>query len=291
MAQNYLEPVDDGLAMRSGGVYAKDKLNILRRVLYMFTTSMRGKPWVALNYIDLESGPGKNRIRESAEIVLGSPLLALTTEQAFDNYFLVEQNLGNFDSLQTRVMTHDYSRRIMLFSDDCNKAIEEIAVRIEAIDEMKDPEKWDSLSIAFVDPEGLEVEWDTIEALGKRIRCDLVINVSTSTIIRSIYSAFGSSRESAIDRFYGNRDWRAVYGNLDNRRDGAAVRRAMLDLYAKQLQNLSYKTTKPNGEYIVLNSRNRQLYCLLAASKHQLGVDFFTAAAAKFKSLPLPGFV
>lgn len=287
----YLQPeVEDGLLMRDSGKYAKEKLSILRHFLYMFTTSMRGRSWAALNYIDLEAGPGKNLIRETGEVVLGSPLLALNTEHPFDNYFLVEQDRGIFASLEQRLSQSDHADKIELFNEDCNSAIDKIAAVIESIDRQKDFGRWDSLNIAFIDPEGLEVHWDTIATLGKRIRCDLVINFSTSGITRNIALAYESPDETAIDRLFGNRKWRTDYESLGSRKESSAVRRAMINLYAKQLQNLSYKTTEPNGEHIILNSRNRQLYCLLCASKHQLGVDFFSQASAKFKLPQLPGF-
>ena len=287
---NFLQPESDGLLMRESGQYALDKLGILRRFVYMFTVAMRRQKWVALNYIDLEAGPGKNLIRETGEVVLGSPLLALNAQVPFDNFFLVEQKRDVFDSLEHRVRQSDRADRVTLFNEDCNSAIDKITAAIQGIDRHKDSGRWDSLNVAFIDPEGLEVHWDTIATLGKRIRCDLVINFSTSGITRNIAMAYASPNETAIDRLFGNSKWRAVYESLSSRKDKSAVRRAMINLYAEQLQNLSYITTEPNGEHIILNSRKRQLYCLLCASKHQLGVDFFSTAAAKFKSPQLPGF-
>ncbi|GEM_PF-2360717 len=61
----YLEPVDDGLAMRDSQDYAKEKLLVLRYYLDQTITSMRGKNWIAINYLDLQAGPGKNRIMEN----------------------------------------------------------------------------------------------------------------------------------------------------------------------------------------------------------------------------------
>ncbi len=49
----YLEPVDDGLAMRDSQDYAKEKLLVLRYYLDQTITSMRGKNWIAINYLDL----------------------------------------------------------------------------------------------------------------------------------------------------------------------------------------------------------------------------------------------
>ena len=96
MTNKYLANEDDGLLTRESQDYAKDKLTILKGYLGRFTTSMKDKDWRALNYIDLQAGPGKNRFSPSGDIMLGSPLLALTTRFPFYNLFLVE--MGNSGS-------------------------------------------------------------------------------------------------------------------------------------------------------------------------------------------------
>ena len=105
MSGKYLRNEDDNLIMRESRDYVKDKLTILQHSVSMFTTSMRNKNWTAINYIDLLAGPGKNRLSESGEIMLGSPLLALETKYKFDNYFFVEKNEKNFKSLDKRLHT------------------------------------------------------------------------------------------------------------------------------------------------------------------------------------------
>ncbi len=290
MENKYLSSEEDGLEMRPSGKYAKEKLDILKRFLYMFTTSMRKKSWTALNYIDLEAGPGKNRLRETNEIVLGSPLLALTTEHPFDNYFFVEKKGENFESLQIRANESPLAGRIKMYHGDCNMEINNIVRDIKLIDSRSKADSWGSLNLVFIDPQGLEVNWETIEVLARQTRSDLIINFSTSGITRNIKEQSQSSNETKIDRFFGTREWRQIYEQLPNRLNYTEVRRKMLDFYSKRLSELSYLTTLPNGEYIVLNSKNRQLYSLICASKNPLGVDFFAEAAAKFKQAGLPGF-
>lgn len=286
MKHNYLEAVDDGLSMRPSGDYAKDKLDILERFLDMFTTSMRDR-WTAISYVDLEAGPGKNELRDSQEIILGSPLIALKYE--FDHYFFVEKQQPQFEALHKRVVTSPKHDHIRTYNDDCNVAVYEIVRAIKAIEAPASNRIPRSLNLVFVDPEGLEIHWNTIKLLGEETRSDLIINFSTSGITRNIKQFLRSKQDTALDLFFGVRAWRQVYERLHSK-ENTAVRRVMIDLYAKQLQELSYKTTEPNGEHIVLNSKNRQLYCLLCASKHELGVKFFHEAAAKFNTRRLPGF-
>jgi hypothetical protein len=41
----YLQPVDDGLPMRSGGDYARAKLQVVQEYLNMAMTAVKTKPW------------------------------------------------------------------------------------------------------------------------------------------------------------------------------------------------------------------------------------------------------
>ena len=289
MSNPFLDDSNDGLPTRESGAYAKEKLGILERFLNMFTISMRDMPWASLNYIDLAAGPGKNRVRETGEIVLGSPILALKCP--FDAFFFVENSRDTFESLRARVRSSAKSDRVRLFHNDCNAVVGDIVEAIHRVDHARTGETWQSLNLAFVDPEGLEIHWDTIAAIGQKTRTDLIINFSTSGLTRNIRQMSQHKSDNAFDRFFGTREWRTKYANLGARSESTTVRRAFIDFYAQRLGSMKYLTTGPNGEHVILNSQNRQLYSLLCASKNKLGIEFFDEAAAKFKQQGLPGFV
>ena len=99
--QDFLNAVCDGLIARPSGAWVAEKLDYLNRYIGIFETSMKEK-WPQRNYIDLFAGPGKNRIKETGEYLLGSPLLALTTRFPFTGYYFVEFDQENIDSLQMR---------------------------------------------------------------------------------------------------------------------------------------------------------------------------------------------
>src|SRR5450759_4697250 len=86
----YLNCEEDGLFMRSTGAWAAEKLDYLWRYLNIFTTSMHGQPWKGLHFIDLFSGPGKCQIGKTNQVLLGSPLLAVTQPFPFSRYFFVD---------------------------------------------------------------------------------------------------------------------------------------------------------------------------------------------------------
>jgi hypothetical protein len=87
--QDYLLAVPDGLITRPSGSWAAEKLDYISRYIDIFETSMRSK-WPERNYIDLFAGPGKNIIKKTGNMLLGSPILALITRHPFTSYYFTE---------------------------------------------------------------------------------------------------------------------------------------------------------------------------------------------------------
>ena len=285
MTHIFLDAKDDGLAMRESHDYARDKLTILNGYVNRFTTSMKKQGWTALNYIDLEAGPGKNKILPN-DVLLGSPLIAITSRFPFSNYFFVEKNRQNFSALKKRVEKSPLLERVHLYNLDCNVAVDEISREISALDRDKSEGRGTSLNLAFVDPEGLEVRWKTIEKLGRQNRMDLIVNVSTSGITRNAESMANESKDTILDEFFGTKSWRSRFLKVQER-DSTTKRRAVLDFYVERLNYLGYVNNRQreliSEERVFKNQRNVQVYSLIFASKHKLGIDFWNSAVKEVR--------
>jgi three-Cys-motif partner protein len=269
----YLEARDDGLLMRPMKRWATEKLDYLERYLNMFTTAMRKKPWRALNYIDLFAGPGKCQHEDNEDVYLGSPLLALTTKNAFDHYFFVDLNGDSLQALEQRCQHSPYAGRIQYFAEDCNLAVHHIT---ESIRDMNRPYMagvWPCLNLAFLDPEGLELQWNTVQALAQ-LRTDLVIHYSQMGLQRYMPIASQDPDETIIDRFFGNRDWRDIY-----EQGNAGMYGELISLYKHNLDDLGYKDVRSENEIarvpMMRNVKNAPLYRLIFASKSDLGEKFW----------------
>lgn len=276
MTHPYLKDQTDNLPCRDSQDYAKDKLTILKGYMARFTTAMKDKKWRALNYIDLQAGPGKNVFDPSGDIMLGSPLLALTTRFPFHNLHLVEMGTSEYGALKSRVSTSDRSASVKLYNQDCNVAVDQIVERIKQIDDEYIDGVWPSLNLAFLDPEGLEVQWQTVEKLAALSRMDLIINFSTSGITRNAGLAAASEGDTSVDRFFGTREWRSVYETVRNQ-DSSVVRRKLIDFYLSRLHGMDYVQTEVE-EREFKNQRNVQIYTMIFASKNDLGIKFWNGA-------------
>jgi len=267
-----LQPQEDDLLMRETGAWAAEKLDYLARYIDVFETSMRQK-WPVRCYIDLLAGPGKNVVRDSGAILLGSPLLALTTVYPFTGYFFTDILDENTKALQQRCTASPHSQRVDIRTGDCNDLVNDIVARIKRDDRH-------SLNLAFLDPAGMELQWKTVARLATVRRMDLIINYPQGGLNRSMPQAFETKGQTSVDDFFGSREWREIYQDWQNRESLLGIHRRLIDFYRERLQDLGYtevlRDDQVGDEPLIRNARRRApLYRLLFASKHPLGHDFW----------------
>lgn len=281
--EKYLLPEDDGLPTRQFGKWVTEKLYYLQGYIDRFETSMRERPWRRRNYIDLFAGSGKCQVAETGEFHLGSPLLALTTEHPFTNYFFIDSDPGNIAVLQKRCSASLLSANIQYFFGDSNIKVQEIVNTIASVDQQFIPGQWPSLNLAFLDPDGLELEWQTVAALAQIQRMDLIIHYSRNGITRNLKQCYNSEDETIIDRFFGDKKWREFY--QQSKTNPAKIHRQLIDHYKTKLQALGYvdvRDVETGVEPLIRNTkRNAPLYRLLFASKNKLGHDFWKSVTRK----------
>lgn len=272
----YLLPVDDGLPVRVSGEWTEKKLEILGHYIATSSTAMAKKPWRKRVFIDLQAGPGKNRIDPTGRVVLGSPLLALTRGQGYTDYRFVEQDSFLADALRKRAETTGRVSPQDIIVGDCNAAVDGIVSEIQEIDAEYRPGTWPSLSLVFLDPEGLELHWRTINLLAGALRADFIINFSTGGLRRVAGEAFQHPESSVAERvnqFFGTQDWR----DIPIRPDGSMPVNEWIEFYQNRLSALGYKWGTESSIKIRTNY-GVELYRLLFASKHDLGVKLWEEA-------------
>jgi three-Cys-motif partner protein len=277
--ENYLQSQDDGLPMRPSGPWAIEKLDYLERYVNTFITSMRDKPWRGIHYIDLFAGPGKCRIEDTHNIHLGSPLIALQAAHPFTGYFFVDLKPDSIVALQQRCSASPVYDRVHYFVGDSNIVVHEIVKSISVIDREFIQGQWSSLNLAFLDPEGLDLQWETVVALAQLNRMDLIIHYPEMGLNRCMPQDFRANEQTRVDLFFGGAEWREIY---EGGRGRGGLHRRLIDHYRGKLQELGYKEVLQGDETgyepLMRSTRKRTpLYRLLFASKHPLGDKFWQA--------------
>lgn len=277
---HFLKPEADGLICREAGPWVEEKLYYIQRYLDVFITSMRKKAWRSIRYIDLFSGPGKCQIKGTNKVVLGSPLLALTANFPFTEYVFSEASLPIYEALRTRCQAFTGDAQIHSLLGDGNTIVDEVVDRIQTYDQKFIRGQWPSLNFAFLDPEGLELNWQTIEKLGQVQKMDLIFYYSQGGITRNLENYDDSEKETSIDKFFGDRQWRVIYRDGKNKGyNNGRIHRDLLDYFKSKLSKLGYVDVfegDTNAEPLIRNTqKNAPMYRLIFASKHPLGHKFW----------------
>src|SRR4030095_7539652 len=106
-------------------------------------------------YVDLFAGPGQVSADHGATVTDGSPLVALRAgPPAFTQLFWVEQKEAFADSLRAHRGEHS-DRDIVVYQGDANNTVDEVLGTL--------PRTYPVL--AFLDPRGPELAWETVRKL------------------------------------------------------------------------------------------------------------------------------
>lgn len=256
-------PVDDGLFIPEVGPWSHDKHYFLRRYLNAFTTAMGKKKWKGLHYIDLFAGAGIEKLEGTEQLEWGSPLLAAQAKRTFDRLHLCEKNKKKFNALTRRLEQFPQPAEAQILCGDANKKVAEIAETIPS----------GALSLAFLDPYGLHLNFSTLRILAKK-KTDLIILFPDRVDALRNWGFYEKDRDSNLDRFLGEGvDWRHALQEAPNDKLPEVLR----SLYQGQLRTLGYAYFE--SERIL--ARRKPLYLLLFCTKHDAGLEIWNNVSLK----------
>jgi len=162
-------------------------------------------------YIDPLSGPGLVRIQDTGDVIAGSAIIAAATARTpFTKILLAEKNEESRFALCERLRRLRELGVDMDFEEpeeDCNVLLRRVGNRL--------PSRGSNF-LAFVDLEGMEVEWNAFSALLSKLG-DVIVTFNTGQIQRTWGSARAGneSHARAMDKFYGGTFWEAA-GSADD---------------------------------------------------------------------------
>ena len=263
---------DDGLpTWEEAGYWTKKKLYFWHRYLEITTTAMFGNPTFpdGLVYVDLFAGAGICTLKESKKRIPGSALIAANTNKPFSKIIACEERPEYADACRDRLERTPVAKRCHVLTGDCNQLVGQIAEKIPR----------NALTLAFVDPKGLDAQFDTIATLSQRGRIDFVFLFADAyDIVRNVRLYDQQGKASKLDQVLGpGTNWRDQWEQLTNRTSDK-VRKLFADIYQNQLRrHLGYTHF---GEKTMSGTQG-PLYRLIYASKHDRGLDFWQKALKK----------
>lgn len=210
------------------GPWAAEKLEGLGKYLNAYTTIMRRCEWCkGYWYIDAFAGPGIHEVRtkrprsaiseavidlandvvndaDHQEFLSGSPRVALEIEHPFTGYVFVDKSPHRIGELKKLKDEFKGTRKIAIRQADCNKFLKESVVNSPRVD-------WSvNRAVVFLDPFGMQVPWDTIEALGKTGSIEIFLNFPVGMAIQRLLlrrGRFTSVQRKRLDDYFGSSEW------------------------------------------------------------------------------------
>ncbi len=165
---------------------------------------------------------------------------------------------------KARVSAAAPSLDVEFVSGDCNEVIDHVADLLPAR----------ALTLAFVDPEGFDLKFSTLEALARDRRVDFFILFADAVdLVRNVgrYELEEEEKSKLSATFGSDAVWRPGWDSLADR-TGPAVREYFSKLFAEQIRDkLGYKGVREK----VIRSPRGPLYRMIFASKHERGLEFF----------------
>lgn len=169
-------PDDSGGMHSFGGDWTQEKLRVLAGYLQSYTTALQGQPF-ELAYIDAFAGTGHRTadpvgagplfpdLEESAKAWLdGSARLALKNIPPFHRYIFIERSPARCQALEG--LKEDFptlAPMIQVHAEEANAKIRELCAG-----------DWRGRrAVLFLDPYGMQVEWETLERIAETRAVDM----------------------------------------------------------------------------------------------------------------------
>jgi three-Cys-motif partner protein len=268
---------DDGLPIPSDlGLWTEDKFDLIRNYCQIFSSAMK-KKWKRV-YVDLYAGSGLCRIEGRGQVLLGSPLIALSVDAPFDSYIFCESDPERFSALKARVEKSYSHHNTELIPGKFEDHIQEICSRIPAT----------SLALCFVDPFDCEFNIDDLKTISRSARgvdflCLLALQMDAKRNVRNYLQP-----DSKIDRMIGNTTWRERWNNRTDIHEDFAKFLAIE--FARSLSEVGYlETPLHQMKEVRTHDRNVPLYYIAMFSKHPRAYDLWKKAlVSSSRQRPLP---
>jgi three-Cys-motif partner protein len=211
-------------------------------------------------YIDLFCGPGRAHIRDTEEIIDGSPLVAVAEARCvgapFTQILLGDVNPQYCAAVAARLHARDVEAAV--FEGKAEDSVLRIAEQLNP----------HALHFAFLDPYNLEaLPFSVIERLAQFKHMDILIHVSAMDLQRNL-KQYLESAHCPLDLFAPG--WRAA---VDRRRRDESNRRSILDYWLHKVRELDMSPAQ--AIELVTGSRRQPLYWLVFVARHPLAGEFW----------------
>lgn len=274
-----------------GGNWTNKKLENVKKYLIAYTKIFKSNPRAKhfkTIYIDAFAGTGyrKPTGSETDSVFLpifseedvqsfyeGSVKLALNIEPRFDKYIFIEQDTDRFSELEKIKNEYPlFSKDILIKKADANNYLQKICEKVD----------WrDFRAVIFLDPYGMQVEWNTIRKIAETKAIDMWLLFPLGVAVNRLLKRNGKLSPNITDKLnslFGSDDWKNVFYReeeivslfgLENQKIKVSDFGKISDYFVSRLKTIFPGVAE--NPLPLYNSRNNPLYLLCFAAANERG--------------------
>jgi len=217
---------------RFGGPWTDIKQNVLGKYLRAYTLIFARNPkasYYRTVYIDAFAGSGFRAARQKKAVPLqglfidikqreqearkGSAMLALELPNKFDKYLFIERKPKYAQSLRNAIRSNhqDLLGRCTIREGDANELLQRWC---------RDQDWHRQRGVVFLDPYGMDVEWNTIRVIARTKALDMWVLVPLGIGINRLLQKDrmpGPAWSKRLTRFFGTESWKTFYSTFTPR--------------------------------------------------------------------------
>lgn len=256
-------PEEDGLHSPAVKPWSADKHHFLMRYIHAFTGAMHKKRWDALHYIDLFAGAGVENV-EGKGLDWGSPLIAAQSPVRFAQLHLVEKDATKHDALVKRLEQFSQPCTPQVIRGDANKCVGDVINQVPS----------GTLSLAFLDPYGLHLHYNTLKTLADRQVDFVIVFPDHMDALRNHAFYYKGNPNSKLTQVLGTDEWESALAAATGDKEAEILK----DIYVAQIKALGYEYF----EYERIGRRDgHPLYRLIFCSRDPVGAKIWRGIAQR----------
>lgn len=266
---------DDGYYLPEIGTHSLQKIKRHNYYASIFSKAMARK-WRHRVYVGLYAGAGRARVKETGKVVETSALAVLRQEVPFTKYIFVDSDPRCIEALEARVAALDRQFDVSLIQRPVNDAVPDI---VEAMPNFDPAAGEGMLSLCFVDPFRLDLDFDVIRMLS-RFRMDFLLVLPLGfDLRRNLRRYLEDERDDRVARLIDAPDWRAEW-RARQEADRHFIRFAF-EKFDEAMERLGFRRQEMKDTIPVkVTGMGVYLYSLGLYSKHPLGDTFWKTTIA-----------
>ena len=274
-----------------GGSWTEQKLQRLQKYLIAYHQALKNQPFT-LYYIDAFAGTGYNTrkakpenqsplfndlaAKDTRQFLDGSARIALQIPHPFDQYVFIEQNPERFTELSKLKTTFPkLSSRIQLVNEEANAYLVSLCKSCDWI-------LANRRAVVFLDPFGMQVTWNTIQAIAATKAIDLWLLFPLGIGVMRMLPNHGEiptgwrkrldamfGEPNWFDAFYEKQEMQDLFGSTNETAIKKADYSSISCYFVKRLKTIFQHVAK--NPLPLLNSSNCPLYLFCFAAGNPNG--------------------